>query len=47
MKFYKSYGDEDVVEFNEKMPGLFGITSAPRQRSRTEDPIGPVPVFNP
>jgi hypothetical protein len=47
IKFYESYGDEDVVEFNEKMPGLFGITSAPRQRSRTEDPIGPVPVFNP
>jgi hypothetical protein len=47
MKFYESYGDEDVVEFNEKMPGLFGIESAPRQRSRTEDPIGPVPVFDP
>lgn len=47
MSFYESYGDEDVVEFNEKMPGLFGVESAPRQRSRTEDPIGPVPVFDP
>jgi hypothetical protein len=39
-----SYGDEDLSQYNESLPSVFGLADAPRTSSRTERPLGSVPL---
>lgn len=45
-RFWQSYGDEQLSQYNNSLPTLYGMSDAPRRRSRTEAPVGGVPRAN-
>ncbi len=42
-RFWQSYGDEQMNQYNNSLPTLYGMVDAPRRRSRAEAPVGAVP----
>ena len=45
-RFWKSYGDERMNEYNDALPSVYGMVDAPRQRSRAEAPDEEAPRRN-
>lgn len=45
-RFWQSYGDEQMNDYNNSLPTIYGMSDAPRRRSRAEAPAGSVPRRN-
>lgn len=46
-RFWQSYGDERMNEYNNSLPSVYGMVDAPRRRSRAEAPVGEAPRREP
>jgi len=45
-RFWQSYGDEQMNDYNNSLPTIYGMADAPRRRSRAEAPAEIVPRRN-